>query len=190
MERISKSVELPLSVDLEAGYSRNPDQIAGHIGKLAQLGVVGVNVEDSLVGEKRQLMEATDFAETLSRFSSSLKEKGLSTFLNIRTDPFLLGHPQALEESIRRAKLYEAAGANGLFVPWITQEADIKALIAATSLPVNVMCMPDLADFASLQSWGVSRISMGNFVFNTTEVFMQNLLSHIHEQASFAPIFK
>ena len=190
VERITKSVDLPLSVDLEAGYSRNPDQIALHIEKLAQAGVVGVNVEDSLLGEKRQLVEASDFAETIKKLSNALNEKGLSTFLNIRTDPFLLGHPHALDETIKRARLYEAAGAHGLFVPCITQEADIKALIAATSLPVNVMCMPDLADFASLQSWGVSRISMGNFVFNTAEAFLQNLLSNIHEQASFAPIFK
>jgi len=190
VERITKSIDLPLSVDLEAGYSRNPLQIAQHIEQLSALGVVGVNLEDSLVEKKRQLVKATEFTETLSKLSSSLKEKGLSTFLNIRTDPFLLGHPQALDETIERARLYEAAGANGLFVPCITQEADIKALISATSLPVNVMCMPDLAAFASLQSWGVSRISMGNFVFNTAEAYMQKLLTNIHEQASFAPIFK
>lgn len=189
VERITKSVDLPLSVDLEAGYSRSPDRIASHIEKLAQLGIVGVNVEDSLVGEKRQLMEAELFADMLSILSATLKKKRVSTFLNIRTDPFLLGHEQALEESIKRAELYEAAGADGLFVPCITKEADIKALIAATSLPVNVMCMPDLADFSSLKNWGVRRISMGNFVFNAQRSFLQKQLTEIKGKASFSPIF-
>ena len=189
VERITKSVDLPLSVDLEAGYSRNPLQIATHIEKLTQLGIVGVNLEDSLVGEKRQLMEAEAFADMLGMLSATLQERRISTFLNIRTDPFLLGHDQALNETIKRAQLYESAGANGLFVPCITKEVDIRALIAATTLPVNVMCMPDLADFTTLQSWGVSRISMGNFVFNAKEAFLQNRLSVIKERASFAPIF-
>lgn len=52
VQRIVSTVQLPLSVDLEAGYSRDPKKIANHIERLYKIGVVGINIEDSLVGEQ------------------------------------------------------------------------------------------------------------------------------------------
>ncbi|MDW3652535.1 MAG: isocitrate lyase/phosphoenolpyruvate mutase family protein [Bacteroidia bacterium] len=190
VERIISHVKLPLSVDLEAGYSRDPLKIAEYISSLDRLGVVGLNLEDSLWKENRQLVKAEDFAAMLRALSVVLEENRINTFLNIRTDPFLLGHPEPLEESIHRAKIYAAAGADGLFVPCISKEEDIKSLIAATSLPVNVMCMPELADFSELKSWGVSRISMGNFLFNRKAAYLQNLMAEIKTKSSFSPVFQ
>ncbi|MEL6252370.1 MAG: isocitrate lyase/phosphoenolpyruvate mutase family protein [Bacteroidota bacterium] len=190
VERILKSVKLPLSVDLEAGYSRNPAQIADHIEQLSKLGVVGVNLEDSLVNGKRTLLEAKEFASILADVSALLGKNKIYTFINVRTDPFLLGHPEALSESTKRASLYEEAGADGLFVPCIVKETDIRALIGATKLPVNVMCMPGLANFSDLKLWGVKRISMGNFAFNKQSTFLEGLLTQIIGQSSFAPIFE
>lgn len=61
VKRIALNTNLPLSVDLESGYSRDPKQIVNHIKRLSQVGVVGINIEDSVVNQKRVLLDANDF---------------------------------------------------------------------------------------------------------------------------------
>jgi len=184
-ERILKCIDLPLSVDLEAGYSREPAAIADHISQLAALGVVGINLEDSLMGTTRQLQEATDFAETIRAIRDQLT---VPVFLNVRTDTFLLDHPDATEETIRRAALYAAAGTDGLFVPGVTRPEDIAAVVAATDLPLNVMCFPGLPNFAELTQLGVKRISMGNFLHGVQTSQLKDKLTTILTDGNFSSV--
>ncbi len=190
VKRITANVNLPLSVDLEAGYSRNPSEIVANIKKLAALGVVGINIEDSLVkGENRELIDSDTFGKLLKEVCSKLKNQGIVMYVNVRTDTFLLGCPNPVEETIVRSKKYHAAGADGLFVPCIVKESDIEAIAKEINLPLNVMCMPDLADFKVLHNLGVKRISMGNFVFNKMEQQIKSELQHIQQSNSFKSLF-
>ena len=190
VKRISAKVKIPLSVDLEAGYSRDPIIIAAHIKQLAQLGVVGINLEDSIVKDVRVLLPAEEFSKTISEIKNILEKEGINIFLNIRTDTFLLNHHDPVAETIRRIRLYEKAGANGIFVPCITHEDDIKSIVENTPLPINVMCMPNLPDFSTLQELGVKRISMGNFLYDQMNVFLEKNLNTIIQQNSFQSIFQ
>ncbi|MEL6193646.1 MAG: isocitrate lyase/phosphoenolpyruvate mutase family protein [Bacteroidota bacterium] len=190
VERITKSVDLPLTVDLEAGYSRNPDEIISNIKALSDLGVQGINIEDSLVNKTRSLVDVEAFSRTLEKVSSGLAHSHSHIFLNVRTDTFLLSVPDPVKETIKRAKLYQDAGADGIFVPCIEREEDISEVLAEIQLPLNVMCMPNLPDFSTLQKLGVSRISMGNFVFNKMGKQLQSTLSQILEEQSFQSLFR
>ena len=187
--RIAKSVAIPLSVDLEAGYSRDPEKIAEHITRLANLGVVGINIEDSIVDGSRAILAADVFTETLEKICASLKLKNQEIFVNVRTDTFLLGVPNPVEETIKRAEKYQLAGANGIFVPCITSTEDIKTVVAKIKLPLNVMCMPNLPNFDQLKELGVSRISMGNFAFSKMYVGYEEQLKSVLENKSFKTIF-
>jgi len=109
-------------------------------------------------------------------------------FLNIRTDAFLLGMPAALDETIPRIKLYEQAGAAGIFVPCIVQENAINEVVHATTLPINVMCMPGLPDFDVLSSLGVKRISMGGFFYNKIYAGVQALSKSLRSDNNFSTI--
>ena len=189
VERITKSTELPLTVDLEAGYSRNPSEIVENIIKLTNLGVVGVNIEDSIVGEKRELMSSDSFAELLEKINSSLIRQNQKVFINVRTDTFLIGISNPIQETIERAKKYKNAGAGGLFVPCIVKEKDIAAVIENIDLPLNVMCMPNLPDFVTLQKLGVKRISMGGFVQSKLTKVLEKELSSILQNNSFENLF-
>mgnify|MGYP000158448267 CR=1 FL=1 len=189
VKRIIATTTLPLTVDIEAGYSRNPAEIAEHIIALADLGVAGINIEDSMITKQRELMNAKQFAETLSTVTQQLNAANKNIFINVRTDSFLLGHPSALEETIKRIALYEDAGADGVFVPCITKEADINAVVCQTTLPVNVMCMPDLPDFTELKKLNVKRISMGNFIFDNLSNHLENTLCSVLDSQSFQPVF-
>lgn len=190
VKRITQSVNLPLTVDLEAGYSRDPIEIAENIIRLSELGVVGINIEDSIiVNKKRELVDADFFSDTLKKVCSILDHKNQEFFINVRTDTFLLHIPNAINETIRRANKYHQVGAKGLFVPCIENEKDIATIVQKTELPLNVMCMPKLPEFEILKTLGVKRISMGNFVFNRTNQLLENELNQILQNNSFKSLF-
>ncbi|TDQ27526.1 isocitrate lyase/PEP mutase family protein [Tenacibaculum caenipelagi] len=189
IKRIKSSTKLPLSVDLESGYSRNPIEIAQHIKKLSNLGVVGINIEDSIVEPARTLLNAEKFSQVISKITEILQKENIKVFLNVRTDTFLLGHPNSVEETKKRIKLYENAGANGIFIPCIEQETDIKEIVNFTNLPINVMCMPNLPNFDTLNKLGVKRISMGNFLFDKMYNQLKDITEEIINKKSFKPIF-
>lgn len=188
VKRIAKNTNLPLSVDLEAGYSRNPVEIADHIKRLADMGVVGVNFEDSVVGDGRALMDGDDFARILTGVNGILQKDNVDMFMNVRTDSFLLGNDNAIEESKKRISLYEDAGASGIFVPCIQEASDIKEIVASTSLPVNVLYMPSLPDFDTLNELGVKRISMGSFLFNQMYSNYEKSVELLLDQRSFKSV--
>lgn len=189
VKRISMNTRLPLSVDIESGYSRDPKQIVSHIKRLAQLGVVGINIEDSVVSGSRRLLDCKEFASTLTTIKKELKKENLDVFMNVRTDTFILLQENVIEETLRRIGHYEDAGADGIFTPGIQKEADIKTVVNATNLPINVMCMPDLPDFETLSGLGVQRISMGNFLFDTMYAQFEETAQRIQQQHSFKSIF-
>lgn len=188
--RIRSVSNLPLSVDVEAGFGSNADEIAGHLMRLAQRGVVGINLEDSkVINGVRRLDDALAFSSTLQEIRARLNAENVHLFLNIRTDTYLLHHEQALQETLLRGRLYKAAGADGIFVPCLTSEQEIEMIAKALNLPLNVMCMPDLPPFGRLKNAGVSRISMGKAVHSAIQSTLKNMLLRIQSQHAFAEVF-
>lgn len=188
-KRVVEVVHIPLSVDLEGGYSTDVDGIIEHIKKLHDVGVVGINLEDTISGPPRQLQLITEFQKIISAIASHISQHNLKIFLNIRTDGFLLGMPTAIDETLVRIKSYQEAGADGIFVPCITNKNDIKEVVQATNLPINVMCMPALPDFDELAILGVKRISMGGFVFNKIYNKVGELAKTINNDKNFSAVF-
>lgn len=189
VKHIVRSTSLPVSVDLEGGYSRDPHEIADHISQLAELGVVGINFEDSVITDSRNQLPAEAFAHTLEAVSTQLTKDQVEIFINLRTDAFLLKNPDATEESIRRIRIYETVGADGIFVPCITKTEDITAVVASTSLPVNVMAFPGLPDFQTLTTLGVRRVSMGGFLFHDLYNQYEKMLESVLSDQNFTSIF-
>ena len=192
VKRIVACSALPLTVDIEAGFSDDAQITAAYIKSLVEAGVVGINIEDSKVNktnEERSLINENSFAGYLSAITTQLLKDNISVFVNVRTDTFLLGEVEAVKATQKRATLYQAAGADGLFVPCITKIEDIEAIVSNTRLPVNVMCMPDLPNFDTLESLGVKRISMGNFIFEALQGDLAARLGNIQQANSFKPVF-
>ena len=190
VKRIALNTNLPLSVDLESGYSRKPKEIVNHIKRLTKLGVVGINIEDSVVlKEKRILLDANDFAKTLTEIKEHLEKENIDIFINVRIDTFILLQENVIGETIKRIHLYQNAGANGIFTPCIEKENDIKTIVDSTNLPINVMCMPNLPNFEILTKLGVKRISMGNFLFDKMYDKFEETVQTVINQNSFKSIF-
>ncbi|WP_299683624.1 isocitrate lyase/phosphoenolpyruvate mutase family protein [uncultured Dokdonia sp.] len=189
VKRIALNTNLPLSVDLESGYSRKPKEIANHIKRLAELGVVGINIEDSLVNKKRILLDANSFAQILAEIKEHLEKDNIDIFLNVRTDTFILLQENLIEETKKRIQLYQNAGADGIFIPCVEKENDIKTIVDSTNLPINIMCMPNLPDFETLTKLGVKRISMGNFLFDKMYNEFEQIVKTVVNKESFNSIF-
>lgn len=157
VERILAVVNIPVSVDFEAGYADDAGQVAQHVKKLAAMGVVGINLEDGIVRDGKRVL---DDAEKLVAKIKAIKAE-TDIFINARADTYTTKHPQALDESIRRANLYKQAGADGVFVPLIETEADLTAFTSKVSLPLNVFATANLPGYERLGELGVKRISHG-----------------------------
>ncbi len=189
VKKIHSKVNIPLSVDIEGGYSRNVDDIIENIKTLYQIGVVGINIEDSVVNEKREILDAEIFSNTISKVKSYLSENNIDIFLNVRTDSYILGLEHPLEKTLERIKRYEESGADGVFVPCIVDEEAIAQVVQSTSLPVNVMCMPNLPSFNRLTKLGVKRISSGSFIHNNIAEKLEQTITSIVEKQSFKSLF-
>ena len=93
----------------------------------------------------------------------SLDKAGFNDFfINARTDTYLSGLTNALDESISRGRAYAKNGADGLFVPGISEEMDIRLVSEKVNLPLNVVALPNLGNLHKLDEQGVRRLSIGN----------------------------
>ena len=189
VKRILAATSLPLTVDIESGYSRDPHITAAYIKRLVELGVVGINIEDSLVDETRKLINPIEFTKYLKTINQALEKDKVKVFINVRTDTYIIGSPNLVEETIKRIKLYETADIHGIFVPCVTKETDIQAIVDSTNLAINLMCMPELPNFNMLKRLNVNRISMGNFLFDNLTTQFENVLTSVINEKSFEPIF-
>ncbi|AXN34613.1 isocitrate lyase/PEP mutase family protein [Vibrio coralliilyticus] len=179
------STPLPLTVDIESGYGDTPDVIAHNIIELVKIGVVGVNIEDSVVSQgKRTLRDSVWFANLLTGVRKQLRDADVEVFINVRTDAFLLNAREALSVSLERIHRYQQAGADGIFLPCIRTPDDIEAVVASTPLPINVMCVPELPTFSQLKALGVKRISMGNVAHEAMLASLASQLLSIQREQS------
>lgn len=190
VRRICQSTHLLVSVDIEGGYSRDPSKICEHVHQLSQIGVVGINLEDSIILDgQRRLLDIPSFSKTIEEIRSFCLKEKIDIFLNLRTDTYLLNVPNRLEKTLERIVIYENAGVDGIFVPCLTGLEEMKLICQKTTLPVNVMCMPDLPSFGELSKAGIKRISMGPFMFEFLSRQQSLVTSRIQEEGSFKSLF-
>ncbi len=189
VKNIQSKINIPLTVDIESGYSRDTSEIISNIISLQKLGVIGINIEDSITITERKIVNAQEFAKTIQSIKSHLSNNNIDIFLNVRTDFYIMGLENSFEETLKRIKIYEKSGADGIFVPCIVAENEIQKVVESTTLPVNVMCMPDLPNFNNLQGLGVKRISIGPFLYNDMVDKLEKSIIEISKNKSFNSIF-
>jgi len=162
--RMTAAVSVPVSIDLEAGYGDTPEAAAGSVTEVLKAGAIGINIEDGLFGGKRQLVSPDWHAAKIKAVRDAAQKLGIRLFINARTDPFLLkvGSPdECLNEAAKRAKAYADAGADGIFVPGLTDLAFIEKFVQLTPLPVNIMVTQGVPEIPDLARVGVRRVSLG-----------------------------
>jgi len=182
-ERLVPRLAVPLTVDLEGGYSDEPAEVGRLVATLAGGGVAGVNLEDGQPGG--WLRSPAHHAEVVA----AAVEAAPGLFVNARTDTYWLapsapGGPPAsgragappstggspagagdrLDETIGRLDAYRRAGAHGVFVPFVTDLGLVAAIADAVPLPLNVLWQPG-TDIRALAAAGAARVSTGSALY-------------------------
>ncbi len=159
--QITEAVDVPVSVDVEAGYGLEP---AALIDGLLTAGAVGLNIEDTVHSEDGRLRSAEEHAAYVAGLRAAADAVGVPVVINARTDWFKGKHgaeETRVDDAIVRMRLCAEAGASALYPVGFHDEATLTRLCTALPLPVNAIAKPDVDDLAMYRRAGAGRISFG-----------------------------
>ncbi|MDX1484933.1 MAG: isocitrate lyase/phosphoenolpyruvate mutase family protein [Alphaproteobacteria bacterium] len=163
--RIAAAVDLPVSADMEAGYGEAPEAVAETVGATIAAGAVGINIEDSTKGATRALIDFDLAVARIAAARTAAEAAALPLVINARTDVYSVGEGDEaarLDEAVRRANAYLAAGADCAFVIGVADGAVIAKLAAAIDGPLNILAGPTSPPVAELEALGVRRVTVGS----------------------------
>ena len=163
IKRIVNAVDLPVTADIEAGYTNDTEELSRTIASVIGLGVVGINLEDSSASD--ELIDVDLQTEKLRVVRSAASSLGVDLFINARVDVYLLGvgeHEERLRNTIDRAHAYKAAGADCIFTPGVADELLIGSLVKNIPGPINILAGANTPPIEVLEKLGVARVSMGS----------------------------
>jgi 2-methylisocitrate lyase-like PEP mutase family enzyme len=159
---VARVVSVPVTADIEGGYTDDLAILAETIKAVVGAGAVGINFED---GRRDPDLHA----RKIEAVRAAADQAGVNLFINARTDVYLAGlaaGEAALAETLRRAALYAQAGASGIFVPLPIEEDLLSTLAGGITLPLNVMGRPGMPSAERLSQLGVRRLSSATGPFN------------------------
>ena len=186
VEDIARVVSVPLTVDMEGGYSSDPVAVGENVAAIVAAGAVGINIEDGQ-GSVELLCAKIDHAKKAAARSR------VELFVNARTDVLLRGlvpKERAVDEALERARRYRDAGCDGLFVPLLAEPAAIRAIVGGTPLAVNVMVVPNLPSVAELAALGVRRVSAGAAIALAAYAVAERAAKRLFEDGRYDAMFE
>jgi 2-methylisocitrate lyase-like PEP mutase family enzyme len=160
VESIARVIQVPLSVDMEGGYSDEPAQVEDAVARIAAAGAVGINLEDGATPVDR-------FVAKIEAARRGAERAGVRLYINARTDVYLralVPATEAVSETLARARRFRDAGADGFFVPKVVDEDAIRSITEGAGMPLNVLAWPGLPPAPGLAALGVRRLSAGSSI--------------------------
>lgn len=179
---LAAATSLPLSVDLENGYGREPSDAATAILRVAGAGAVGGSIED--YDPAGEIYEPDFAAERVAAAVEAARGLGFPFTLTARAENHIRGNPD-LEDTIGRLQAYERAGADVLYAPGLANPDDVRAVCEALSKPVNVLALPGLT-MAEIAAAGGRRVSVGSGLTWVAMAAMAEAVEEIRDQGTFS----
>lgn len=155
------AVDVPISADLENGFADDPAGVAGTVTAALGTGLAGCSIEDATRAADDPVYDlALARARVEAAAAAAHAGPGGGLVLTARAENYLYGRAD-LADTIRRLQAYQEAGADVLYAPGLRALADVRRVVAAVDLPVNVLAWPGGPTVAELAAAGVARISVG-----------------------------
>ncbi len=185
VERIVAAVDVPVTVDVEAGQGQTPGDVAATIRRVLHAGAVGVNLEDRVLpaATPAALYDIGDQQLRIRAARAAGELAGVELVINARIDTYLaeIGAPEGrLEETLRRAAAYTAAGADVIYVPAVRDAETIGALCAGIEAPLNVLAVPGSPPVSELAALGVARVSLGSWPMRSMLAQLQRAAQSVY----------
>jgi 2-methylisocitrate lyase-like PEP mutase family enzyme len=189
---IVNAVQVPVSVDIEAGYGKDLNEIIESVKKIIASGIVGVNIEDSL-DLNPALIDEIEFCERISAIRALSDSLGFHLVINARTDSFYVGsgsQKEKLSESIKRGNKYHEAGADCIFVQPVSEKEIISTLVKEINAPINILANPTIGaevtpSISELQDLGVARVSLGSGLMKATLALIKKVADELSEKGTY-----
>ncbi len=182
IERIVKSVDIPVTADIESGYAYDIKNLRDSINKVIDTGVAGINIEDS-VDKEGSLRNIEEQCERISTVREVAEERGLHLVINARIDCFLSGNEQPLTEVIaqviKRAGEYLNAGANLVYPIGVLDLETITTLRKEINAPINIMGSHRTISLKTMQDIGINRVTFGPFIFRSALKKFVNIIEEL-----------
>lgn len=190
--RIVGKVNLPVTMDFEAGFGKNINEILGHTRQLIDKGVVGINIEDSH-NLNPDLLDTGEFCAIIKAIHDLSESLGFHLVINARTDVFLTSresHSNQLGEAIERGNKYREAGADCIFVPDVWEKDKISVLVREINAPVNILANPSNGKgmpppIKELENMGVARVSVGSSLKKSTLALVKKIADEIAQNGTY-----
>jgi 2-methylisocitrate lyase-like PEP mutase family enzyme len=189
---IVKGVRVPVTVDIEAGYGNNIDEIVDSVMKIIATGIVGINIEDS-IDLNPILVDDVEFCKRISAIRALSDNLGFHLVINARTDSFYVSSgasQEKLRESIRRGNKYREAGADCIFVQPVWEKETIATLVREIDAPINILSNPTMVSglplsVRELQELGVARLSLGSGLMKATLAVIKKVANELAETGTY-----
>jgi 2-methylisocitrate lyase-like PEP mutase family enzyme len=170
--RIARTVQVPVTADIEAGFASDLKGLEEHIQFIVAAGAVGVNLEDALPGHEH-FGPLYPVAEQVARIQAARRAgatQGIHLVINARVDAYWQSGVQpedALRNTLERGKAYMQAGADCIFVPGLRNPEHIRQVVDHLRAvhrdgPLNILAGPGVASIPELAKLGVKRVSYGS----------------------------
>jgi 2-methylisocitrate lyase-like PEP mutase family enzyme len=189
---IVNGVKAPVTVDIEAGYGNNLNEIIDSVNKIIATGIVGINIEDS-IDLNPVLTDEIEFCERIAAIRALSDSLGFHLVINARTDSFYTSSAstrEKLSESIKRGNKYWEAGADCIFVQPVWEKETIAALVKEINAPINILSNPANAagippSVRELQDLGVARLSLGSGLMKAALSLIKKVADELSENGTY-----
>ncbi len=185
MRAMVAAVRVPVNGDLEAGYGDAPEVVAETIRLAVAAGLAGGNIEDrNPTGSG--LYDERLAVERIAAARQAIKAARSAFVLTARCDAFLVGSPEALKASIRRANLYRQAGADCLFTPGPISLDVVSTLVHEIDGPLNIVMGlgTSSGNAHDLIAAGVQRISLGGSIARSALGVVRKAARELRDQGT------
>ncbi len=181
---VAAAVDLPLNVDGEHCFPDEPGGVAETVRLLADAGASGCSIEDWNPFAGR--IEAFDLAiERVRQAVEAVHALPDPLVLTARCENHLHGVDD-LEDTIARVLAYRDVGADCVFTPGLTDLAQIRRVVQAVGIPVNVVHFPGVPAVGDLERVGVRRVSTGSCPARAAYAAMLDGLLELREHGTSA----
>jgi 2-methylisocitrate lyase-like PEP mutase family enzyme len=186
------ATRLPVTADIETGYSSTVANVIENVAAVIDVGAVGINIEDA-DPRTRALFDVAFQVDKIGAIRDRASSMGLHLVINARTDGYLLSGLSGADRfagTVARGRAYAAAGADCIFVPGVQDGELIARLVAEIGAPINVLAGPSTPSVGELEAIGVARLSIGGGAIRAALALIRDIAAELRNEGTYRTLFR